>query len=66
MSEIIHRLHVVLFIVVTIAMLGDGYLPNPLTIVMETFDMPAWRALCAIYGSLIASYFFSRYILTGE
>ena len=67
MSDSINRLHNILLVIVTISMfLNDGYLPNPLTIVMEMFDMPTWRALCVVYGSLFCSKYLWQYVLTGR
>jgi hypothetical protein len=67
MNEKIQRLHNILFVILTISIIpNDGYFPSPLLIVMENFDMPAWRALCALYGFLIFSKYSFQYILTGK
>ena len=60
----IDKLHNVILVIVTIAMLSDGYFPSPLYLVMEAFDMPAWRALCVIYGSIFCSKYIFIYLLT--
>mgnify|MGYP001261537063 CR=1 FL=1 len=63
----IDRLHNIAFVIVTIAiLLNDGYLPNPMFLVMEAFDMPAWRALCVVYGTIFCSKYLWRYVLTGK
>ena len=59
----IDKLHNVILVIVTIAIiLNDGYLPNPLYLVMQAFDMPAWRALCVIYGSIFCSKYIFIYL----